>query len=328
MHRTQRHLGLVYCLGYIFLEAYQAVYLGSLFQQMDSFLVGAWVFGLSSLVCLLLAGALFPHALKAALRSRSILVSLNGCVALTWCCYFLAVQLIEPAIVFTLFSGMVPLATALAQRPHCRASPMRRARRETVGLLLIFVSMLFLATITLSGHSGFVRGGWPIALSGVLLALISGTATASVIHLSVRWHAQGVGPVIQFGSRFMLYVPVALMAAHLGIDAKPVTTSPIAFPLVLLIGMTVIALPLFLMQKAVSLVSAGFIAAVTALGPAMVFLLQLLDGRIAYAAATLAGLSIYIVGALLAVCSIEPGTPVGPSEEHRASCPASSPHTT
>ncbi len=110
MQITPRHLGLIYCLGYVFLEAFQAVYLGSLFLQVDSFRVGAWVFGLA----------------------------------------------------------------------------------------LILVSILFLAVITLSGHSGFVRGGWATALAGVMLSVISGTATAYVILLSVKWHEQGVGPVIQY----------------------------------------------------------------------------------------------------------------------------------
>ncbi len=140
-----------------------------------------------------------------------------------------------------------------------------------------------------------------------MLSVISGTATAYVILLSVKWHEQGVGPVVQFGLRFMLYVPIALMAVQFGIDAKPEVSSTMAFPALILIGMVVIALPLFLMQKAISLVSASFIAGLTALGPAMVFVLQLLDGRIAYAPATLAGLGIYIVGALLAVSGIDSG---------------------
>jgi len=301
MQITPRQIGLIYCLGYVFLEAFQAVYLGSLFQQVDSFRIGAWVFGLSFLGCTLLAGVLYPHELKAALRSRSILVALNFCVALTWCCYFLAVQLIEPAVVFTIFSGMVPLGTAVMQRSAFSASRLASRRNEVIGLALIFIAILFLAMITLNGHSGFVRGGWPSALAGVMLSLISGTATAFVILLSVKWHQQGVGPVIQFGLRFMFYIPIALMAVHLGIDAKPAASSPMAFPVLVLIGMLVIALPLFLMQKAICLISANVIAAITALGPAMVFVLQLLEGRIAYAPATLTGLAIYIVGALLAV---------------------------
>ena len=42
------------------------------------------------------------------------------------------------------------------------------------------------------------------------------------------------------------------------------------------------------------------IAAVTALGPVIVFVLQMVEGRVAYAPATLAGLLIYMSGALVA----------------------------
>ncbi len=321
MQITARQLGLLYCLGYVFLEAFQAVFLGSLFQQIDSFHIGAWVFGLSFIACTVLAAVRYPVELRAALRSRSILIALNSCVALTWCCYFLAVQLIEPAVVFTIFSGMVPLGTAVMQRSASSASRLTRNRSEIIGLALIVAAILFLAVITLNGHSGFVRGGWLTALTGVMLCIISGTATARVILLSVKWHQQGVGPVIQFGLRFMLYIPIALVAVQLGVDAKPSVSSPMALPALILIGMLVIALPLFLMQKAVCLTSASVIAAVTALGPAMVFVLQLLEGRIAYAPATLAGLAIYILGALLAISGINADSQDGIPGSSDMKCP-------
>lgn len=304
MHSTPLRLGLLYCLGFVALQAFQAVFLGSLFQQVDSFRVGAWVFGLSFLGCTLLSAFFRPAELRAALRSGSILLPLNACVALTWCCYFLAVQLIEPAVVFTIFSGMVPLGTVLASRLGLAPSRSRRTRYEVVGHGLIIIAILLLALVTLSGHSGFVRGGWSSALAGVLLSTVSGCATAFVILLSVRWHQQGIGPVVQFGLRFMLYTLLAIIATRMGLDAKAAVPHLMAFPMIVLTGMAVIALPLFLMQKAVPLVSAHLIAAVTALGPALVFLMQLLDGRIGYAPGTLVGLIIYCAGALVAVWSI------------------------
>ncbi len=304
MHSTPLRLGLLYCFGFVSLQAFQAVFLGSLFQQVDSFRVGAWVFGLSFLGCTGLSALFRPAELRTALRCGSILLPLNACVALTWCCYFLAVQLIEPAIVFTIFSGMVPLGAMLAARLGLAPSRSRRTRQEVVGHGLIIIAILLLALVTLSGYSGFVRGGWSNALAGVLLSIVSGGATAFVILLSVRWHEQGIGPVVQFGLRFMLYTLLAIVATSRGLDAKAAVPHLMSFPMIVLIGMAVIALPLFLMQKAVPLVSAHRIAAVTALGPALVFLMQLVDGRIGYAPGTLAGLVVYCAGALLAVWSV------------------------
>ena len=77
----------------------------------------------------------------------------------------------------------------------------------------------------------------------------------------------------------------------------------------MLIGLIVIALPLYLVQKAVPLVHAPTIAAMTALGPALVFAMQFFEGRVAYSAATLIGLTIYFVGALTAALGVTRSAP-------------------
>ncbi|MGQ7848375.1 hypothetical protein ACUNV4_28005 [Granulosicoccus sp. 3-233] len=301
MSLSPLQLGLSYCLGFVTLQAFQAVFLGSLFQQLDSFRVGAWVFGLACLGCTLLAAVFRPAELRAAMNSGSTLLALNASVALTWCCYFLAVQLVEPAIVFTIFSGMVPLGILLTERLGLVPARSVRAPREQIAHKLIIIAMVILALVTLTGHSGFVRGGWASALAGLLLSAVSGATTGIVIQLSVRWHQQGIGPLVQFGLRFLLYTLLAIIACQLGLDAKPDAIQSLPLPLIILVGLGVIALPLFLMQHAVTLLPAHRIAAVTVLGPVMVFLMQLPDGRIGYASGTLAGLAVYMSGALIGV---------------------------
>ena len=116
---------------------------------------------------------------------------------------------------------------------------------------------------------------------------------------SQRLDRLGVAPVAQYGLRFPLYVAVALCAVGLGIDAKgPVDLRSLIA--VICVGFVVIAFPVFAMQKAISMLSTGTLAAITALGPLAVFVLQLVEGRIDYAPATMAGLVIYSSGALLA----------------------------
>ena len=46
-------IGLIFCLSFVTLEAFQAVYFGTVFQNTDSFLVSAWVFGISVVGCTL-----------------------------------------------------------------------------------------------------------------------------------------------------------------------------------------------------------------------------------------------------------------------------------
>ncbi|WP_029064282.1 hypothetical protein [Labrenzia sp. DG1229] len=300
MSSTAR-IGLVYCLVFVSLEAFQAVYLGAVFQKVDSFLVGAWVFGISVVGCTLMTAIFRPDELAVSLRAWRIVLALNLFAAVTWCTYFLAVQLIEPAIVFTIFSGMVPMGTVLAKLIGLPEASSFRRKSVDLGNILIFLAILFLAAITVLGFSGFVRGGWVMGVAGVVLSALSGTCTAFVILFSVRLNGHGVGPLAQFGLRFLLYTCLALIALAAGLDNKGDHTLAADFALVVLIGLAVIAFPLYLVQRAIPLLHASVIAAMTALGPVMVFLMQLLERRVDYSGATLVGVSIYMAGALLAV---------------------------
>lgn len=294
-------IGLLYCLSFVTLEAFQAVYLGSVFQDADSFLIGVWVFGISVVGCTAATAILRPVELVASFRSWTIVVALNLFAGITWTTYFIAVQLIEPAVVFTIFSGMVPLGTVIGEWMGLPEARTPKRRLVGIGNVLIFFSMVLLAAMTVLGFSGFVRGEWYAALIGVGLSAVSGGCTAFVILYSVRLNSKDVGPLAQFGLRFILYTFLALMAYLMGIDNKGFHTPVGDLAWIVLIGLAVIAFPLYLVQKAVPLVSASVISAVTALGPAMVFVMQLFDGRVGYSTATLSGLIIYIIGALMAV---------------------------
>ena len=116
------HAGLICCLTFVTLEAFQAVYLGSVFQRADSFVVGSLVFGISVVGCTLATAIMRPYELLAAVRAWRIVVALNVLAAVAWIMYFFAIQLIEPAVVFTIFFGMVPLGTVMAGRVERRAA--------------------------------------------------------------------------------------------------------------------------------------------------------------------------------------------------------------
>lgn len=298
MSRTQ--LGLIFCLSFVTLEAFGAVYLGSVFQEVDSFLVGTWVFGIAVVGSIFVTGILRRSELTAALRSIKLVLILNLYAALTWSTYFIAVQLIEPAVVFTIFSGAVPLGTVLAAWIGISEAHAPKLRLVNIGNSLIVLALLVLAGTTVAGLSGFVRGDALAALVGVVVSALSGIFTALVIVFSVRLNSRGVGPLAQFGLRFVLYTMLAFAAFMFGADKKSAAIPALDFALIVLIGLIVIALPLYLVQKAVPLIPAPMIGTMTALGPSLVFAMQLCEGRVAYSTATLFGLTIYIVGALIA----------------------------
>lgn len=292
-------LGLIWAFSFVILEAAQAVFFGGIFQDNDSFLIGGAVFGLTASGALIWVKVRTPEQLRIAWANRASLCGLNLSTAIVWIAYFFALQMIEPAVVFTVFSGLIPIAIVVASACGVpEASPLRN-RVESVGLIAVVIGIGYLAAITLLGQSGFVRGGWTAATVGLLLTCMSAFSLAAMMIYSQRLDRLGIAPVAQYGLRFPLYVMVALSSAWLGLDGKgPV--DPSGLLAVVAIGFAIMAFPVFAMQKAISLMSTLTLAAITALGPFFVFLFQIVEGRVAYAPATMTGLMIYFAGAVLA----------------------------
>lgn len=292
-------LGLIWAFSFVILEAAQAVFFGSVFQDYDSFLIGGAVFGVTAAGTLIWVKVRTPGQLRIAWANRASLFGLNLSTALVWIAYFFALQMIEPAVVFTVFSGLIPIAIVIASACGVPEASSLRNRIEGVGLIAVVIGVGYLAAITLLGLSGFVRGGWNGAMAGLLLTCVSAVSLAAMMIYSQRLNRLGIAPVAQYGLRFPLYVMVAFPATWIGLDGKgPV--DPSGLLAVILIGFAIIAFPVFAMQKAISLMSTLTLAAITALGPLFVFLFQIVEGRVAYAPATMTGLMIYFAGAVLA----------------------------
>lgn len=292
-------LGLIWAFSFVILEAAQAVFFGGVFQDYDSFLIGGAVFGLTAAGALIWVKLRTPEQLGIAWANRASLLGLNFSTALVWIAYFFPLQMIEPAVVFTVFSGLIPITILVASACGVPEASRLRNRVEGVGLITAVIGVGYLAAITLLGQSGFVRGGWTAAMVGLLLTCVSAVSLAAMMIYSRRLDRLGIAPVAQYALRFPLYIVVAFSAAWLGLDGKgPV--DPSGLLAVVVIGFAIMAFPVFAMQKAISLMSTLTLAAITALGPLFVFLFQIVEGRVAYAPATMTGLMIYFAGAVLA----------------------------
>ena len=294
-----RFAGLLWCATFVVLDAAQAVLFGTFLQSMDSFLLGFIVFGLSSVACLVTAPLYAPGQVSIAVRDARTLAWLNVCTASGWVSYLGALQLIEPAAAFTIFSGAIPLTLIAAAWLGLReAEPIENAV-EFAGNAMIAAGIVLLAIFTLVGWSGFVRGGVLVGFIGILLSVLSGVMMAGMLLASYRLNRQGVGPAAMFGLRFPLYLTVALGGFLLGLDAKePLPSAELLWAIAL--GFLVLAFPIYAVQKAVALTSTLTLGTATALIPLVVFLMQTAEGRVAYSNATFAGLAVYFAGALLA----------------------------
>src|SRR5690242_13144828 len=202
-------LGSIYCAIFVTLEAIQSVYFGAVFQRIDSFLVGALVFGIVVLACLIrtawaapaqfsLARAALPEMTRAALATM-----------ITWLTYFIALQLLEPAVVYTVFSGMVPLVIALAALLDVDEAEGFDGAWGRAGHFIIGASIAFLCLASLLGWTGFSRGGWLGALWGVAAVLTAAVASSWSIFSCRRLDQEGLDPNAQFGLRYLPYIGTA-----------------------------------------------------------------------------------------------------------------------
>lgn len=291
--------GVIWAIAFVVLESTQYVFFGNLFQRMSSFQFGFLVFGITVITFVGWTAIKSPDQLKNALANPRILIGVNVLATLAWAAYLTSVQLIEPAVAYTIGSGAMPITAYLAYRFGMPEGDPMRNRTEGLGNLILLGGMIFLIVITISGGSGFVRGGSWVGLAGVLFAIADGILFTLMLIYCQRLDRVGVGAGAVFGLRFPLYVIVAGGLAAAGVDHKvSIPASETLF--IVLIGLALVIPPLYALQRAVALVSTLTIGALTALGPFVIFALQLVEGRVEYSNATLVGLFIYFVGAMLA----------------------------
>lgn len=301
--------GIVWALGFVLLESIQFVFFGNVFQRMSSHLFGFYVLAITTVAFVSWSALRRPAELRLALAQPRLLLAINVTATLSWVMFLMAVQIIEPAIAYTLGAAAMPLAAWVFARLGEGAVDARRNGAEAMGFALIFCGAAFLAIITVAGWSGFVRGGPAAAVLGVAMALAEGVLFTWLLVLCQRLDGKGVSANVVFGLRFPLYVVAAGALGAAGFDHKaPLAAGETA--MIVLVGLIVIIPPLYALQRAVALISTLSISIVTALGPLIIFSLQLIEGRVEHSTATLIGLGIFFVGSLAAAFgSLRPTKP-------------------
>ncbi|MXX91550.1 MAG: DMT family transporter [Gammaproteobacteria bacterium] len=292
--------GLSWSAIYILLESAQSVFFGAVLQQMDSFQLGFWVFGITSFFLFLGIRRFDPEQIRLCGRNLQGLFACNCSTAAGWILYLFSIQLIEPAVAFTLSSAAMPVSAIGLAFLRIGEPVTLDTRQKRIGFVLVSAGIVFLVGTTLLGFSGFVRGSLVTGLLGSASALLSGCAFAWMLIHCRALDAKGLCPVPVFAFRFPLYIVLAAFGWLLGLDYKaPVETGDAA--IAILIGLAIMAFPLYAMQKALSGISVLLLSTITALGPFIVFLMQMVEGRVAFSGFTLAGLLIYSSGVLLAM---------------------------
>ncbi|NNF78283.1 MAG: hypothetical protein HKN05_09670, partial [Rhizobiales bacterium] len=259
-------IGVIWALSFVILESVQYVYFGGLFQKMSSFLFGFLVFGVVIIVVGIWAVLAARDQLLAAFANPAPLIGANVSATFAWAAYLGSVQLIEPAIAYTIGAGVMPITAYVAHRLGVPEGEPMQNRTEALGVLALFIGIIYLAFVTVFGLSGFVRGGPLAGLGGVILAVGDGVLFTVMLIYCQRMDRTGVGPGLVFGLRFPLYVLTAGAVVAAGLDNMPAPALNETL-LIIVIGLALTVPPLYALQRAVASVSTLTIGVLTAIGP-------------------------------------------------------------
>ena len=290
-----------FCVAVVFvaLAAVRDVYLAGLFQRVSPLLVAMVAFALCTLVFLPVGLVRSRESLAVLRRRPRDLIWVNVTSAVAWLAFLYALRLIEPALVQILYSGIGPLSVAWIDRhlpDAAPAVPLTRAERPVyVGLL---ASLVFAALVALGGLSG--AGPQPVGVTalGVILAASGGIAISASTMLCRKLNDAGVTPGTLLSLRYPATMLSAAVLASLTPSGLPAGVSWVdAF---MAIASLLIVFPSYVNQVAISLASPLTVRVVLATGPALIFFVQLIEGRLSTSPYSLTAALLYAVVAVSA----------------------------
>ncbi|HEU5194781.1 MAG TPA: EamA family transporter [Methylomirabilota bacterium] len=296
--RNREATGFLLSVAFVCLAAARDVYFGALFQRVHPLAVALTAFTLCTLLFLPIALVRDQAGLARLRRRAGTLVAINATTAIAWTSFFHALQIGEPALVQVIFFGIGPLSVAWIDRlvpGTAMAARSPAERRLHLGLL---AALLFAAVVMLGGWSGVGTQPLGRALGGLALTVGGGLCISTSTLLSRVVNDAGVGPATLIALRFPGAVALAGVLAALSPASVSAGLTPGMLALIALASLLLIVLPNYVNQIGIALASPLTVRAVLALGPVLVFLLQLGEGRLPSSAATLAACVLYAVFAV------------------------------
>jgi drug/metabolite transporter (DMT)-like permease len=277
---TGESAGFLASLAFMALASVRDVYFGGLFQSTGPLGVAVVAFALCALVFLPVALCRNPESFRRLRGRPGDLLAVNVTTALAWIAFFYALRTIEPLLVQILFSGVGPLSVVWLDRlvGLTRPEPLSPTERSLyVGLL---VSLALAAAVIVGGLSGAGAQPLGVALLGVGLATTAGISISLSTVLSRRLSDAGVHPTALVSVRFIGAVVVAAVLA-VGSDAG-VSLGASRHEVVVVLGavLALIVFPIYVNQVGTALASPLTVRAVLAVGPVVIFVLQLVEGRL------------------------------------------------
>jgi len=277
---TGESAGFLASLAFMALASVRDVYFGGLFQSTDPLGVAVVAFAACALVFAPIALVRSPESFRLLARRPGEVLAVNVTTALAWIAFFYALRTIEPLLVQILFSGVGPLSVTWLDRFVALTRPKPLGRTERAIHLGLLVSLVLAAVVVVSGLSGMGQQSVRTALLGVGLAVGAGISISLSTVLSRRLSDAGVRPSALVSVRFVGAIVLAAALAVVSGGGLSLGGSRHEIVVAVVAVLALIVFPIYVSQVGTALASPLTVRAVLALGPVVIFVLQLLEGRL------------------------------------------------
>ena len=312
--------GFLASLAFTALASVRDVYFGGVFQSTSPLGIAVVAFTLCSLIFLPIALGRSPESFRVFRQRWRELCWVNVTTGLAWISFFYALRTIEPLLVQILFAGVGPLTVMWVDRFAGVTAPATLSSAERPIYLGLLAALVLAAAVALGGLSG--AGPQPLwtAALGVALATGAGISISTSTVLSRRLNDAGAAPTALVSVRFIGAIVLATSLSRSSGDDITALFSRSDAAIVLGAALLLIVFPIYVSQVGISLASPLTVRAVMALGPVLIFVLQLVEGRLSpspYSLATGVLYGIFAVSAAVARRRISRSAPGFPGRDER-----------
>ena len=210
--------------------------------------------------------------------NKKSILWLNVLNAIIWFVIFYSLKVLSPSVFSCLFLGAIPINLFILDFKKTKRSKKDNFRMALL-LSIIFVLMLLLAVKNSSEQNIYQTLKY-----GVLVTVVAGMVAAFIMKISKKLADNNLPASLVVSLRFYGLLVISLLIIVL--NQMWVYIAPKVMLELFLLALVSMALPLFLLQKALKTLSPLYVSIIITVVPVMTYLLQILTGYYTFSKST------------------------------------------
>lgn len=290
---NKKYYGIILVIMFNILSGVHAVYLSGLLKNVDTFSV---IFICFSFVCLLFCLIDFFKKTNITYNSQSYfyIFLINLFTLGNWLTFFIALKYIEPAISSALANSISPIITLIFVSVfYTKVMPKIIQIIISLG---IFISMIFMVIMTLSGNTAIDPENYSLLILGVISSIGCGASMAFTTITSKKLYFLGFNAIKIMKFRFFLLIIISAILAGKSNILYVLDNYIFVLIFISIIGNVI---PLFLLQLSIEKLEPIVVSMLLVLAPVFYLIIQLFSEKIPFSLSSLVTISISVTFVLI-----------------------------